>query len=237
MARSTSAPALGRRDLGIEPVGIRRPRPRHPRRASDSRGTSASLASALACSLGHNGGTGHRGRGRNVAQASDGCGATNDAACPAVDSGHINSKTTPAGYCCVATGLATSFRRSDAHVCFDFALRSGSRQRQGGTTARGHRRRRGSAGERFGQVRDPFLSPADGPPIRRSQKSHASDDLEIGSHDGPDQGRRAPSARRVPSSTQTWVAGVRGRRRSPDGRARLARPVRRSAENTRQWTR
>jgi len=92
MARSASALAPGRRHLGIEPIGIRRPRPRHPRSAPDSRGTSATLAPALARSLGHSGGTGHRGRGRNLARGPDGCGATNDDGCPAVDSGHINYK-------------------------------------------------------------------------------------------------------------------------------------------------
>ena len=92
MARSALAAAPGRRDVGIEPVGIRRPRPRHPRSAPDSKGTSATSASALARSLGHSGGTGHRDRGRNVAPAPDGCGATKDDGCPAVDSGHINSK-------------------------------------------------------------------------------------------------------------------------------------------------
>ena len=92
MARSALVPAPGRRDVGIEPIGIRRPRPRHPRSAPDSRGTSAIAASALARSLGHCGGTGHRGRGRDVARGPDGCGATNDDGRPAVDSGHINSK-------------------------------------------------------------------------------------------------------------------------------------------------
>lgn len=48
MARSALVPAPGRRDVGIEPIGIRRPRPRHPRSAPDSRGTSAISASALA---------------------------------------------------------------------------------------------------------------------------------------------------------------------------------------------
>ena len=31
-------------------------------------------------------------------------------------------QTTPAGYCYVATGLATSSRRTDTHVCFDWPL-------------------------------------------------------------------------------------------------------------------
>ena len=31
-------------------------------------------------------------------------------------------QTAPAGYCCVATGLATASRRTDAHVCFDWPL-------------------------------------------------------------------------------------------------------------------
>lgn len=58
MAGSALSPAPGGRDVGIEPIGIRRPRPRHPRSAPDSKGTSATSASALARSLGHGGGTG-----------------------------------------------------------------------------------------------------------------------------------------------------------------------------------